>query len=930
MANQLSPEQQLWSLLTQDQNSNHQLLTYYLKLILSGRPLDLKLVDDTIHRFSPEQTWQEIIAWATKNEVSLPMGDGGSRKIRASRLLNYLELNVQGKTREAAANFQAIRESSKTNAFQSISSITPKENNYLKALEIRRLQLNLINDKILGKLSTDIQQTRYLQKFKGDPNTYSMLSGLLAADAINLRSIPKDEPNRIADEITQLVQLKYGYRSINNAAHLAYADSAEQDLPELLDVINFRIKAEYGDQENEFQQDMSRYAALSGLTTISDIPTLVNLVAHQGSDNQRFATILQQTILASSTSGYVSGEAIIKAAIASAGLPDPDNVYTQLSKLAPLIEEVHHNEAKNILGGNIFENDPRLLHTLNLSRDIAVSPKTPWITSKDLQAQEKALHQKYGSGDLQQILEAELSLETTADYRKIVDINDYFKSFSDHRRYQQSLANNTLYSLRDNIGKARGNFTAVKSPIDRFTQKIGKTYWKVDDFVHAPFNYLVDKWVSIQERFPILNPGKLIYTKISDAQRWVALKIYKWSTKIAKSNRWYAGAFRQISEFSKIFFKENADWHLASYTFIQKKWGNLLEWGAKKAGRKSLQAIKAEIGTKLWDGFSKLAPGIAKKMSAGALGELIASFTAGTLSGGTTILIQIGLALVWEGLKGIWKFIKNTDNFRDKLISKIPAILGVLSIGLAALPGAIAAGLIAGGSALIATIGSLITSLLSTIFLPAVLAVGAMIIIFFLLFQTFSTSTHLDSEIVQQIVSNILCNDSSEPSTEPVNKVASCASCLVKYLTECYGESINATTLSKGVGCLIAKSVAPDVASIIEGSTTKFTNLQCVGFVQAAIACGGGSLAGNNACGYVAGAPGYKFTPGLAGASPGDPVVFKSSGTCGEGAPGHIGILKEDAGALVCLIDANQVCDGCPSDNNCLPKTNLAGYLKKI
>jgi len=44
----------------------------------------------------------------------------------------------------------------------------------------------------------------------------------------------------------------------------------------------------------------------------------------------------------------------------------------------------------------------------------------------------------------------------------------------------------------------------------------------------------------------------------------------------------------------------------------------------------------------------------------------------------------------------------------------------------------------------------------------------------------------------------------------------------------------------------------------------------------------------------------------------------------------HIGILKEDAGALVCLIDANQVCDGCPSDNNCLPKTNLAGYLKKI
>ena len=117
----LTPQQRLilTDLLTRDSNSGYYNLTYYLKQILANRTLELR--DPTKKSgeageyiaLSANEAWDEILSWANDNNINLPIGDRGARNTRAKRLLNYLELNVQGKNREAAAASLAIKESVK-------------------------------------------------------------------------------------------------------------------------------------------------------------------------------------------------------------------------------------------------------------------------------------------------------------------------------------------------------------------------------------------------------------------------------------------------------------------------------------------------------------------------------------------------------------------------------------------------------------------------------------------------------------------------------------------------------------------------------------------------------------------------------------------------------------------------------------------------
>jgi hypothetical protein len=51
----------LYGLLKSDQNSNHQLLTYYLKLVISNRPLELNIPGEKdLIVLPPEAIWKEI------------------------------------------------------------------------------------------------------------------------------------------------------------------------------------------------------------------------------------------------------------------------------------------------------------------------------------------------------------------------------------------------------------------------------------------------------------------------------------------------------------------------------------------------------------------------------------------------------------------------------------------------------------------------------------------------------------------------------------------------------------------------------------------------------------------------------------------------------------------------------------------------------
>ena len=144
----LNPQQRLilTDLLTRDSNSGYYNLTYYLKQILANRALEFR--DPTKKSgevgeyitLNATEAWDEILAWANDNNINLPMGDRGARNTRAKRLLNYLELNVQGKNREAAAASLAIKESVKYKTLEKYHGQTTEEKTYLTLNQIRNAQ----------------------------------------------------------------------------------------------------------------------------------------------------------------------------------------------------------------------------------------------------------------------------------------------------------------------------------------------------------------------------------------------------------------------------------------------------------------------------------------------------------------------------------------------------------------------------------------------------------------------------------------------------------------------------------------------------------------------------------------------------------------------------------------------------------------------
>lgn len=404
------------------------------------------------------------------------------------------------------------------------------------------------------------------------------------------------------------------------------------------------------------------------------------------------------------------------------------------------------------------------------------------------------------------------------------------------------------------------------------------------------------------------------------------LKVEGWITKSASSTSW----------FGRTFHTRLKDYKLGGFTLkgmthvgLSRAWSNLAykaSAGVVKKG--AVFTFRTATRFFLKVGAKTLAKATFK------LGELAVSGLL-SLSGILTALgvvllvkdvIEIAVGIAKWGWEQLKKIFPNTEG----------AIAWVTTVTITSLAGMWATSM----AFIVGLLGPLIFPTLVTIAMVFSVAFGSLYL-FTYLGHGFNMSIHLDSGAA--IFAAIFCNkDQDGAPTSPVttavsttpsitNSVVSCANCLVDYLTACYGPAVTGAKIqTTGIGCLIARTVAPKVAAIIERSATSYTYLQCVGFVQASIACAGGSLEGKNACNYTTGAAGYRFVAGLSGAKPGDPIVFNSSSTCSDGAPGHIGIMSQDAGALVCLIDANQVCNGCVSGNNCLPKTGVAGYLQKI
>lgn len=910
--------------LTYDKNSNYSGLELYLKQIVSGSNVTFKTRSDQPFVVPPSEAWEIIAEWGQSDQANLPLGDRGSPRARAARLLNYIQINLMGKTQEAAASYRLILEQANSPLVKPSETVSDPSGIILqKAYDLRREQIRQLQSGLIGKLATNLEKTQFLKNIPDAP-TRALVMQMIAASNLNFRQASDFTPERI----NQLLLHEPGYKQLNNAIHLAYSRASQKDFVELENTVNSTISSVYEGNESKYLSDMHSLRELSELApTLSDIDWMVNHLAFASSPAEKasLASSLRSTLVSSARSSHQTGESLLRSALKSAGLPD--TALSSLSSLSPYLEEIEVKQRHLLLGTDVFDRDPRLLATAGLAQSLGVDLTTPWLKPQDLNAVAAKITQKHGVTTL---VEAAAKAATPAE---LFEIKDLLSKTSDYNYYHTNLSGNLLLSAQEALAKTRGNLSSFAQPLTRFTTKVWAGYEKIDDLVHAPVRGLADWWETTTEKYPLLDPARFIFNKWTGFQVGIASRLNVWAARISGSGGWFSGFATHIADFTEGFVKNEANWSGAGFFFFERKWGNLLDWAAKKAGKESWTAVKGSV----WKGLVNAIEVGGNKLAAG-LGSKLATTLAGlaSSSAGFGLIILAG-QLGWELLKLGFGKIKQffTDSrFREKVLNWLPITLGAGLTALLGLPALMLAGLGALGTGLLAFLAAIIGSLVSLFTLAAAWAL-AILASFALLYFIFKPTTELDSGLTQ-LVTNILCNDEDAQSTDKSagslnSKTLACANCLAKYLTECYGSSVSQQSLGKGIGCLLAKKVAPDVASLIERSTTSFTYLQCVGFVQASIACGGGSLQGANACSYEGKVdPNYEFVSGLKGAKPGDPVVFRSSGVCGDSAPGHIGILKQDAGALVCLVDANQKCSGCVSDNNCLPKTFLAGYLKKI
>ena len=583
-------KQHIFDLLQQDRVSNFGLLQYWLKQILGNRPVDFEsnLV------ISPDLAWELIAEWGRSVEGNLPIGDRGHRKVLATRLLGYIETNLVGKSAEAAASYYAILEQAKQ-PFAPAPADTRSTAAMQDALLIRKQMLSAIEQKFLGKLSTEYEKSRFLSKIT-DLRTRSMVAAMLAADSINLRSSSSDATgsSNLPEHLNQLLLSRANDAEINNVIHQAYSQAAEPELLELIDITNQQIAQNYA-SEKDYLEDVAKLRSLPSLSpTLADLPSLVALAVPTAPLKERAALVasLRKSLISAARGGHKSGHQIAKEALAAAGL-DP-SVVSNFDSISSYLEEVRLTTSQQIIGGSLRERNPRILATFSLASELGVSPEIPWLSQNDLNRIEQKLLANYNTKDPLTALEAELKKGTQADLNQIGNLKKLIATRTDFAHYQSQIRSSPGLAIQDMLAKIRGNTLAIRSPYDNFIQKIWHGYDKVEDVLNWPANTAINVWEKILDKtsipigknglkFSVLNPVGFLYDRWIDIEKGIALRTFKWSNKLARSGAWYSGGFRQVADFSRAFFKADASWGNASSLFVERKWGNVLNWAAQKA-----------------------------------------------------------------------------------------------------------------------------------------------------------------------------------------------------------------------------------------------------------------------------------------------------------------------------------------------------------
>lgn len=658
------------------------------------------------------------------------------------------------------------------------------------------------------------------------------------------------------------------------------------------------------------------------------VSTLPSLPADQ-------AQALSTAILTSLTTHYgtaLSAEELVRSAAKSLNYSgDLNYVLTQLhtSGLDTALEYRQHELVVKVRGTRLTRGEINLLKQgINPFLTLEKTPLKFYAERDSFLTLYNQTYQAQNPGSppltLEQAYQHATSLPTPdwgtiRQFRSLLDRQSAYHNLSPQ---QLSLLKRTRFGRW--VEEVRG-----KSSANRY--KLSDRLFDIEDTLTGRkfLRKMFDRWDGFAQTKAILalkNPfnGKIAKIPLFRLLPWAfsAWDAYKYRTTIKWLKR-LRGTKTGSGRLAQWFFRNYAKGHNTLGGFFYSARSEAWGWASKK-----LLALSAKYFAKhATSGVFKYA---ARSLGRTALrflikigGKALAKFgtkaIAALLAAGTAIgtifsaLMMVGM--IFDVLKLGYDFIKelivNAD-FRGKMAKIGLAVSGVF-VALQSLP-------------LVAILGIIVGSIVGPFLLAALIALVAVASYTFL-FNAANIPTRLDPGVAYTLISNLICDDG-----EGGDPCANQAVCLAKYLTECYGPSVTSSDFSGGgsssLQCLLAKGIDAASGNYIYNSAISFNNLQCVGFAQASQNLCGRTLEGKNACNYVSGASGYRFVSGLSGVQPGDPVIIGSS-SCSDGSPGHIAIYLGDAGALITVADANQVCPGCVKADNKLPKSSISGYLSK-
>lgn len=860
--------------------SNYSRLKQLLRLISSQKNFEVEL-DKEMVSFTPQEMWD--IVSPICSELNFSFGDRGNIFPRTAKILEDIDKREKGETASNSAKYELIRKQLADPIVKPGATPSDTTGEILrKSTELQRKQIELLEAKFLGKLRKNLTDAPIFKN--SDPRTRALILQMVAVGNHNFRTVTDFTP----DDLNRLLLSVAGQEQINKETHRLYSKDSKDNFVKMVGIINETINDVYSEDEDKYERDMAILRDVSSLTPrLSDVDDLVGRTMVYGTpaEKAKLVSAIRSEIVHRSRLGYVSGDDIISSALARSGTSRANLSY--LAPLSPYFESMRVDETNKLLGPDLKTPRKRsLLAIFSLAETVGVDLEATWASPQSLARAQKTITDKYGVNTLVE------AYGKTNDLHELSEIRNLMSLMSDNTRYRSALRDHPILSLQDAWAKT----------------------W------NRP----------VSEKFSIFDPFRVVNARWINFQTNLAINIHDWAINV-NSTSWFSGLAVHIGDFTEGFIKHGADWSSAREFFVERKWGNILDWAAKKAGQESWKGAKDSfwkgVISTIEIGGNKLATGLGSKIALSLTETLTSESGLGLLLLGGQVALETGKYFVnkfTDFIKSIWK------GDSKNLFGALPIFLGSLFLtintALLGLPGLVV-GVLKVVQELIESIWKNFVALLGLATLIGMVAISFVVVVWFVFI---SPTFNLDSG-PNEFVASVICNQNSEGSTTTTSPAASAAMCIVETLQGCNLSPLLGSMLDGSAWkCALAAITNPQVAVEIYNSAQHNTYFQCVGFIAATAAWIGKPIPQINACSYVNNAPsGYRYYSNTADMQIGDFFVIGSS-NCVDSSPGHVGVVCGVAGAVITACDANYGVAGGVRGDGQFARSQITGFMRPL